>query len=322
MNILAPVNTFESAKAYINSGAEEIYLGADDEVFSTLSFTGRGKYSYTGQPILSKFEEVKQIVMYAHNKGVKVNFLCNFPMFSNGEYKGRNLEDYFLDYIERGISIGIDALVIGDVGILKAVSERSYPVEIHASVYFKTINKQQLLFLKSLGVNRTVLSYHITMDEIKDLVQANIMDLEIIGYLGCSFFNGACNFLHDYGEGVRDEFDPGISCKGLYEVSDGFKTGVSKLFDAEAGCALCKLGELDQLGVKALKIVGRERNFEYTNKVIQLYCEFLNYYRQGKSQSDLDAIIPPWWRKLWCSNRRCKYDMKNSNYQYIIGGRF
>ncbi len=318
MRILAPVNTFESAKAFIKSGAEEIYLGADDEIFSSLSFTGRGKNSYSGQTILSKFNEVEAITQYAHDKGVKVNFLCNFPMFSNGEYRGRKLETYFIDYIERGISAGIDSLVIGDLGILKVVAEKAYPVELHASVYFKTVNKQQLLFLKALGVVRTVLSYHITMDEIRKLAHSDIMDLEVIGYLGCSFFNGACNFLHDYGEGVKDGFDPGVSCKGIYEISDGQRTDISKLFDAEAGCALCKLGELEQLGVKALKIVGRERNYEFTDKVIQLYCEFLNYHRRGET-ARLTEKIPPWWKKLWCSNKRCKYDVNNKNYPYIIG---
>ena len=59
------------------------------------------------------------------------------------------------------------------------------------------------------------------MEDIKELVSKNIMDLEVIGYLGCSFYNGACNFLHDYGEGVFNTFEPGISCRGKYFVSDG-----------------------------------------------------------------------------------------------------
>lgn len=321
MNILAPVNTFESAEAFINSGAKEIYLGADDEVFSTFSFTGRGKYGYSGQKILSSFDELKKIIKFAHDRAVKVNFLCNFPVFSNGEYKGKKMEAYLIDYIEKGISAGADSLVIGDMGVLQVVAEKAYPVNIHASVYFKTINKQQLLFLKEMGVNRTVLSYHITMDEIRALAQADIMELEAIGYLGCSFFNGACSFLHDYGEGVKDDFEPGVTCKGIFEVSDGQYTSVTKIFDAEAGCALCKLGELERIGVKALKIVGRERDYRFTDKVIKLYLEFLNYYRQGESQDKLSEKIPLWWKKLWCSKKKCKYDIANNNYPYIIGGK-
>lgn len=42
MNILAPVNTMESAASMIESGADELYLGADDGIFQCYSFTGRG----------------------------------------------------------------------------------------------------------------------------------------------------------------------------------------------------------------------------------------------------------------------------------------
>lgn len=319
MDILAPVNTLESAVAFIDAGAGEIYLGADDELFETFSFTGRGKFGYSGQRVLSNFNEVGEIVGFAHEKGVKVNFLCNYPIYSNGTYMGRDIESYLLEYIEKGIAIGVDSIVAGDIGLLKLLGNRHYPVKLHASVYFKTLNEQQLLFLKKLGVTRTILSYHISMDEIEELAALNIMELEVIGYLGCSFFNGACSFLHDYGEGVQNDFDPGVSCKGKYKVNDGRREEITKLFDVEAGCALCALGKLENAGVTTLKIVGRERDFRQTTKVIELYNRFLELYRKGASLEELDKEKPLWWKKLWCSKQRCKYNNNNKNYSYMIG---
>ncbi len=319
MNILAPVNNYQAAVAVIDAGADEIYLGADDELFSLYSFTGRGKIGYSGITILNKFAQTKEIIDYAHSKEVKVNFLGNAQFFCNGFFKGKDMESYFIDYLEKGIEIGADALVIGDFGLLEAISKRNYRIELHASVYFRTINKQQLLFLKDFGVSRTTLSYQVTLDEISDLCASKIMDIEVMGYLGCSFFNGACGFLHDFGEGVLDEFDPGVACKGIYHVHDGREITQGKIFDAEAGCAICKLAELESLGVKTLKIVGRGRAHQQIAQVIQLYKKFIDYYRDGFSFVEKQAEIPGWWRKLWCSKARCKYKRENPNDLFMIG---
>lgn len=319
MNIMAPVNSFESAQMYIAAGADELYFGGDENLFNTSSFTGRGKYGYEGFKILSSFEEVKEIIQYAHNHGVKINFLCNSPCFADGLVKDKSLEYYLIEYIEKGIEAGIDSLVVGDIGIVYLLKERQYPVDIHASVYFRTINGQQLLFLKSLGVKRTVLSYHITLDEIKTLTALKIMDIEVIGYLGCSFFNGACGFLHDYGEGVMNDFEPGVTCKNKFIVSDGRRVETTRFFDFELGCALCVLGELEKTGVKALKIVGRERNCQHMAKVIQLYSDCLCYSRQGLNVDAMKKEIPTWWQKILCSKTRCKYQNINDNYHYLIG---
>jgi putative protease len=319
MNILAPVNHMEAAVDLIDAGAAEIYLGADDELFSLYSFTGRGKIGYSGITMLNQFAQTKEIIDYAHSKMVKVNFLGNAQFFHNGSFQNKELESYFLDYIEKGIEIGADVLVIGDLGLLQAVSKRNYGVELHASVYFRTVNEQQLLFLKGFGISRTTLSYQITMDEIIDLCGAGIMDIEVMGYLGCSFFNGACGFLHEFGEGILDDFDPGVACKGLYHVNDGQEVTGGKIFDAEAGCAICKLGELESAGVKSLKIVGRGRDHKPVAQVIKLYQKFLGYYREGFSFHEKQAEIPGWWRKLWCSKERCKYKSGNPNHTFIIG---
>lgn len=320
MKILAPVNTMESAVTLINSGAEEIYLGADDEIFDVFSFTGRGKISNDCNKVMCDFKTVKEITQYAHIKGVMVNFLGNGPYFHNGIYKDMTMEKHYLNYIEEGLKADVDSLVIGDLGLLKTISNQKYDVELHASVYFRTVNLEQIKFLKELGVKRTTLSYHITLDEIKELCKSKLMDFEVIGYLGCSFFNGACSFLHDYGEAVLDDFNPGVSCKGLYNVSDGEKCACENIFDAESICSICKLKELEDAGVEALKIVGRDRNLQQRKEVISIYKKALDEYRNGYSAKDVRDNIPKWWKRIICSKKVCKYNCNNPNNVYVIGG--
>lgn len=320
MNILAPVSSFESAQCMIASGAKEIYLGCDDAVYKTYSFTGRGKVAPPDIKVLKNILEVKDIIEYAHSNGVHVSYLGNTPYFHNGLLYNKEMEKYYDEYIEMGIDAGADALVIGDIGILEHVFSKKYPIKLHASVYLKTINREQVKFLINYGVSRVTLSYHVTIDEIKSICKENLMEIEIVGFLGCSFFNGACSFLHDYGEGVKNKFSPGVSCKGFYLLKDGDVQKSCNIFDCEASCVLCSIGELNKIGVTALKVVGRDRNYRNTAEVIELYCKTLKMLDDGYTKKQIQQEIPLWWKRVFCSKRTCKYSKNNPNHKYAIGG--
>lgn len=309
MNILAPINTLESAKALIECGANEIYLGADDKFYQSYSFTGRGKFSYKSLRVLNSFQELKEIVSYAHHNNVKVNFLGNTPFFT--DIPPSQSECMFFQYVEEAMRCDVDAVVVGDIGLLQSYGEKKYQVPLHASLYFHTINQEQLKFLKFLGVSRTTLSYQVSMQEIQSLVAAKIMEIEVPGYLGCSFFNGACNCLHELGEGIRSDFDQGITCKSYYEVESNGVCYQGAVFDVEVGCALCRLKQLDEIGVQAVKIVGRDRDHRQNAEVVRLFHDFL--HNPERSSED----VPEYWKWIWCKNRRCKYE-NSPNLKYCI----
>lgn len=308
MKLLAPVNSYESAEKVISAGANEIYFGIDDDVFNTYSFTGRGKYTFNEMKVLCSFNEAKKIISYAHSNNVLVNFLCNTQFITDND-KGV-FEKALLEHIEKAISIKVDSVVIGDIGLLYLLRQRNYNVPIHASLYFRTVNVDQLKFLREYNVVRATLSYSVTIDDIQQLVSSNIMEIEVPGYLGCSFYNGACNCLHSLGEGVFDAFDPGIICKSNYIVDDGKHTQHIKLFDNEMACSLCCLGELNFLGVSALKIVGRDRNCNNISEVVDLYKKAL----EGKFSKN---NIPKSWELSWCRGKRCKF-INEERLQYYI----
>lgn len=298
MKLLAPVNTFDSAKNVIMNGADEIYLGADDKFFSSYSFTGRGKYSFNGLKVLNHFEEVAKIVDYAHSMNVRVNFLCNTQFLTDNDSK--DFEKAILAYISEAISIKVDSIVIGDIGLLYLLSKKELDVPLHASLYFRTVNVEQIKFLRELGVVRTTLSYLVSLDDIKQLVEANIMEIEVPGFLGCSFYNGACSCLHSLGEGVFDDFDQGIICKSRYEVDNITFKKTENIFDNELGCSLCSIKELDTIGVTALKIVGRDRSCDNIREVISTYRKAID----GELKME---ELPKSWKMIWCRNNRCKF---------------
>ena len=316
MNILAPINTIESVKLVIEAGADEIYLGADEGIFNTYSFTGRGKVSYGNLRVLPSYDDFRNIVIYAHQCGLKINYIANLPYLHNGTFQGSKIEKEYLKYVERGLELEVDSIVVGDLGLLQSIKDHGYKINIHASIYFKTLNSYQLNFLSEFGVTRTCLSYHVTLDEIKQLVSADIMDIEVVGYLGCSFFNGACGFLHELGEGVYNDFDPGIACKNIYTIKDDNELDKVS-FDVEMGCALCSLGILENAGVKALKIVGRDRSCKQMADIVNLYKRTLQLFREDADMGIPNPFIDAWWKKVWCSKNKCKYK-ENAISKYMV----
>ena len=313
MNILAPVNSLQSVQSVISSGAEEIYVVMADALFNTYSFTGRGKITDGMRQVLPPYAELNEIVQYSHQKGVSVNFVANMQFFHNGLIGETRFEKYFLNYIESGLKCGVDSLIIGDIGVLYLLHKQSYRTSIHGSIYLKTINSAQLSLLKELGVTRTTLSYHMTMDEIKHIAQKKIMEIEVIGYLGCSFYNGACGFLHEMGETATEKCRYGIACKNTYNISKDKQSSFS--FDVETGCAVCSLDKLERAGVSSLKIVGRDRNIAEITEVIGIYKKNLTLQRMGKTSS---VDVPKWWQRVWCCEARCKY-LTNRYTPYRIG---
>lgn len=305
MNILAPAINLESGKAVIDAGAKEIYISGDEGLFTNFSFSGRGKVSSNNKNNCCTYDELRELVSYAHENNAKVNYLGNVPFFYNRQAKdGKDTEKYFLNYVEKGIDAGIDSIVIGDIGLLHVLYKKNYHVDIHSSVYFNTINIEQIKFFKELNVSRVTLSYHIKMDEIIKILQVTDMQIEVIGHLGCSFFNGACNFLHDLGECSSDSFNIGITCKGVYSANLNGNKITTRIFDKEKICSLCKIHELSKLGVQALKIVGRDRDYKTNLEIIKIYSDYL------KKEEDKEALIerlPKWWIRKFCQSNRCKF---------------
>lgn len=306
MVIMAPVNSMESCKAVIEGGAGEIYTGADEGLFSTYSFTGRGKFTENSTRILPEFTELERIVEYAHTKGVKVNFLANTQYLQDISDK-HYMEKHFLDYCGNAVHAGVDAIVLGDIGLLRLVKKR-YDVELHSSIFFRTINREQIAFFREYDIKRICLSYHVTLQEIEKMCIFNAMDIEVVGYQGCSMFNGTCSFLHDYGE---DKFDPGLFCKGIYKINSDEPTSI---FDVEARCGLCSLRRCKSAGVKAIKIVGREMDYRKMQGIISLFSQVVN-----NDDISVQEILPTWWKYTLCSKNTCKY-IGNKHEVFMIGG--
>ena len=108
------------------------------------------------------------------------------------------------------------------------------------------------------------------------------MEIEVFGYLGCSFFNGSCNMAHDKGEVSKNDVSLiGIPCKGRFDISGNL---IDKkdydFFDAELGCSLCSLDRLRKIGVDVIKISGRERGYKTMSTVTNLFKKAMDLTKE------------------------------------------
>ena len=296
MKLLSPVNSLESAQMQIDEGADEIYVGLMSEYYKNYSFSGRGQFGKFN-PDENSFEKIVEL---AHAKEVEVSLAANTPLFSDSLAKDSKIEKEYLNQIEKGIKFGADNIIVGDVGLLYQLGKMDLPVNLHASSYFDTMNIEQALFLKELGANRVVMTYQSTIDEIEALCNLKEVEIEVFGYMGCSFFNGACNMIHDMGEKNTEKGKKiGIPCKGLYHVySDEIGDKVVPYLDAELGCALCSIYRLNKMGVDVIKIAGRDRNSKMIKEITSLFrkaIDFSNTVDEEEYHKLVNENIYPWW---------------------------
>lgn len=320
MILLSPVSSYESAVLQVDSGANEIYVGLKSSMFKRYSFSGRGQVSNYHKNVAPEKEELKRIVEYAHAHDVVVSLTANIPMFS--EYKQEDFENKFIQYVLDGVDCGVDNVIVADIGLIYKLSKLNLPVNIHASTFLDTMSVEQLHFLKSLGVTRAVLTYQIGMEEVIKLCKANLLEIEIFCYLSCSFFNGACNFVHDMGENNVDEgISIGVPCKAQYKISsNGVEEANIPFFDAELTCGLCAVKKLMDIGVDVIKIAGRDRNPDMVSKVTTLFRNAIDIAKESSEEEYIEKLKEyryPWWKRMYCRTERCKYKDNEISKSYI-----
>ena len=173
--ILSPAGNLEKMKAAIRYGADAVYLAGK-------LFGMRAAADNFSE------EELYEAVAYAHERGVKVYLTLNtMPR----EYEYAELKNY----IERLAPIGIDALIIGDIGVLMLVRELLPDMEIHISTQANAVSSQDCIAWYKLGAKRVVLARELSLEEIKAIRAAVPEDLELECFIHgsmCISYSGRC----------------------------------------------------------------------------------------------------------------------------------
>ena len=149
VELLSPAKNYETAIAAINSGADAIYIGASD-------FGARKNAPNT-------LEDIEKLVKYAHKFYVKVHVAINTIL--NNEEINKAVE-----LIKNLYNIGVDAIIIQDMGLIKAAIDGKIPeIPLHASTQCNNRTLEKVKFFDTLGLSRVILARELSIENIKEI---------------------------------------------------------------------------------------------------------------------------------------------------------
>ena len=265
--LLAPAGNLEILKGVIESGADAVYVGG--------SMFGARAYANNFTE-----EELLEAIDFAHLRGVKVYLTVN-TLIKNSEFS--KLYDYLLVYYKRGL----DAVIVQDIGVVKAIHEYFPSMEIHTSTQMTVTGADGVRFLSQFGVTRVVMAREVSLAEMKRIHEETGMELEafVHGAL-CYSYSGQCLFSSILGGRSGNRGRCAQPCRLPYTVEGKKDEYILSLKDM---CGIKALDKLRDAGVYSLKIEGRMKQLEYACGVVKYYRSYIDS-KKPVSDSDYDRI--------------------------------
>lgn len=300
--LICPAGTPAALKAAVEAGADAVYCGFRDET-NARNFPG----------LNFSVAEMGDGIAYAHGRGRQVFVAINtYPSAGNiGPWHRA---------VDAAASLGADAIILADLGLLDYASSRHPQLRLHLSVQASASNPEAIdMFRQSFGIRRVVLPRVLTIDDIAALNREIDIETEVFVFGGmCPMAEGRCS-LSSYATGrapnlngvcspaeaVRYVQDSGgmTSKLGAFTINSfaegenaGYPTLCKGRFVAEGRSsyifeeptslnALDLLPALKQAGVMALKIEGRQRGKAYIGEVVSACRRAIDAFDRGETVS-------------------------------------
>ena len=261
-------------------GADAVYLAG--QMYGMRSFAGN-----------FSSEELAQAVTLCHSHGVKVHVTCN-TMPRNPELEGL---PRYLAFLQE---LGVDALIIGDIGVLSLAKRHAPKVSLHISTQASITNYQAALAWHQLGASRVILARELSLEEIREIRAKTPRELEIEAFVHgamCVSYSGRC-VLSNYMTG-RDASRGACAqpCRYKYALMEEQRPGEffpveeddrgTYIFNSKDMCMIDHISELMEAGLDSLKIEGRAKSAYYAAIVTGAYRHAINAAIAG---SPLDPV--------------------------------
>ena len=171
--LLAPAGSFEALRAAVQNGADAVYLGYGD-------FNARRNAKNFTE------EEFRAAVAYCRARDVRVYLTLNTLLFD------RELADA-ARVVALASEIGVDALLVQDLGVLQMARAVAPDLPLHASTQMTVHNTDGALAAKALGLSRVVLSREMTREEIAAVCAIDGLETEVFVHgAHCMCYSGQC----------------------------------------------------------------------------------------------------------------------------------
>ena len=251
IELLAPARDADIAISAIDHGADAVYMGAS--------------HHGARAEATNSLDDVRRACNHAHRYGAKIYATVNTLVYDNELAEVEHL-------IHDLYSIGVDALIVQDLGLLRLDLP---PIALHASTQCDLRTPEKARFLEALGFSQLVMARELTLEEIKGIRQATTVPLEafVHGAL-CVSYSGRCAISQVLKGRSANRGECAQLCRLPYDLVDG-KGRV--LVEGKHLLSLRDLAQHDRLeqmmaaGVSSFKIEGRLKDIGYVKNVVAYY---------------------------------------------------
>ena len=286
--LLSPAGSMEKLRAALLYGADAAYLAG------TMFGMRAAASNFTD-------EELAQAVSLAHGMGKKLYLTLNtMPR----EYEYPTLREY----LGRIGGLGLDAFIVGDLGVFSLVRELLPDMEIHVSTQMSCVSSSAAKMWQSLGAKRVVLARELTLEEIERIRDAIPPELELEAFIHgsmCVSYSGRC-LLSNYFTG-RDgnRGQCAQPCRWNYTITEEKRPDQhlpieqtehgTFIMSSKDMCMIEHIPELMKSGINSFKIEGRMKSAYYTAVVTNAYRMAMDAYAENPAAYAYD---PAWMREL------------------------
>ena len=285
LELLAPARDKKTAIAAIESGCDAVYIGA-------VKFGAR-------QAVGNSLEDIKEVVEYAHKFYVKVHVTINTILTDDELLQAKDL-------IWKLYEIGVDAIIVQDMGILElAIRGELPPISIHASTQCDIRTLEKAEFFQNVGVSRIILARELSLEQIQKICSAvssiddkeNAIEVEtfIHGAL-CVSYSGQCYMSQYIGGRSANRGECAQACRKKYTLIDENGNIIAKdkhLLSLKDFNASKQIENLVKAGVKSFKIEGRLKDENYVRNVVAYYRNILDNCGRKSSSGKIFADFEP-----------------------------
>ena len=310
--LVCPAGSLPSLKAAVDNGADCVYLGFRDATnarnFAGLNFDAAA---------------IAQGIRYAHDRGRRV-FLALNTYAQPGSWQA------WRSAIDKAAESGVDAVIVADLGLLAYAAETHPRLRLHLSVQGSATNFEAINFYhERFGIQRAVLPRVLSIAQVEQVTQNTPVEIEVFGFGSlCVMVEGRCA-LSSYTTGespnthgvcsparhVRwqetkhglesrlngvliDRYAEGENagyptlCKGRFEVAG---ESYYALEEPTSLNTLELVPRLMEMGVRAVKIEGRQRSPAYVAQVTRVWRQAIDHARASAARY---SVHPGWSAEL------------------------
>ncbi len=268
IELLAPAGNFACLVAAVQSGADAVYLSG--KAFGARSFADN----------FDEFE-LEKAVDYCHLRDTKIYVTVNTLVL---DAEMPELREYLI-FLN---NIGVDAIIVQDMGVVKVAREIVPELPIHASTQMTVHNSDGVKMLEELNVKRVVLARETSIDNIKEIAKKTKAELEVFAHGAlCMCYSGQCLMSSIIGGRSGNRGKCAQPCRLPYSINNGkskkFFMSLKDLSSIE------HISTLSEIGVSSLKIEGRMKGPAYVAAVVGIYRKYIDNPHSAE-KSDIELL--------------------------------